>query len=71
MEPGLADELGVERREEQVPLLEDDGSPSCDASTRTPSPTASTTGARMNTPRTGCSMPSTSRSASNESTWRP
>src|SRR5690606_24515665 len=47
------------------------GWPSTFASTSTPSPVFSTHGARMNTAWNGSSSPSTSRSASNESFWRP
>ena len=47
--------------------------PSTLASTSTPAPTRSTTGARMNTAWNGSAAepPATSRSVSNESTWRP
>ena len=72
METGLAHELGVEGCHDQVPLLQDDRALLVFGEhARRPSPISSTIGARMNTPRTGCSMPRTSRSASNESTWRP
>ncbi len=55
-----------------APWRHSTGRPSTAASTSTSAPTRSTTGARMNTACTGGpSRPSTSRSASNESTWRP
>ena len=71
MEPRLTDEFRVERRREQVPLLQDDGSFLELGQYVDPSPIRSIHGARMKTPRTRWSIPRTSMSASNESTWRP
>ena len=70
MERGLAHQLR-ERGREQAALPQDDGPVLVRESTLTSEPTSSMHGARMNTPRTGWSIPSTSTSASNESTCRP
>ena len=47
------------------------GWPSTSASTSTPGPASSIHGARMKTARSGSLSPATSRSVSNDATWRP
>ncbi len=72
VQPVLPGELRVERQRDDLALPDRDGMPSTSASTDTSGPCSAIQGARMKIACTGPpSTPSTSKSASNECSWRP